>query len=225
MSRAMARRLAIGLLVAAALAGAAAAGNSKEPQKRLTRADQAWARSIRVQRSDLPGTGWKAEPSDDDDSTAPPQCKNPDLSDLVATGWAEEPDFSRGGSFVGSGSAVFVNEAQARTSWARMSRPSLAGCLVLAVKEGLRSSGATLAITTNGPIPIAKPTPRFLALRVRFTLSGPAARIQGRIGYYLLNRGRADAVLMVMSFGKPLRPVSEAVERRLVARMASRLRR
>src|SRR5438045_3942962 len=108
----MARRLAIGLLLAAIFAGSAFAG-AKDPRKRYNAADLAWARAIRIHRADLPGGGWKAERSSTDSDYAPQGCKNPNLSDLIETGEASNPDFSRGGSFVGSGSSVFATEQQA----------------------------------------------------------------------------------------------------------------
>jgi hypothetical protein len=220
-------RLGLVLLVVAALAGTASAAGTKagDPQKRHNAADQAWAKAMRVQRSDLGAGDWRVEPSNDDDRGAPKACKDPDLSDLVETGSAEEPDFSRDGSFVGSGSIVFQTERQLTTAWNRLSRAPFTECLIWAFKQGAAGSGVRVRIVSTGPVRIAKLAPRYKTGRVNVVISGPAATLKGRFSYYLAAKGRASVILMVISFGKPLTPISESLERRLATLVAKRLNR
>lgn len=220
-------RLGFLLLVLAVCAGTASAAGTKEgdPQKRHNAADQAWAKAMRVQRSDLGAGDWRVEASSDDDHGVPKACKDPDLSDLVETGSAEEPDFSRDGSFVGSGSIVFQTERQLTTAWNRLSRAPFTECLVWAFKKGAAGSGVRVRIVSSGPARIAKLAPRYKTSRVNVVISGPAATVKGRFTYYLAAKGRASVLLMVMSFGKPLTPISESLEHRLATLVAKRLNR
>jgi len=220
-------RLGLAFLVVALLAGtaSAAAGKQGDPQKRHNPADQAWAERIRIHRADLGAGDWRVEVNGGNNSLAPKDCKDPDLSDLVETGSAENPDFSRNGSFVGSGSIVFENEGQAAKAWSRLVRASWTRCLTLALHQGLDAAGARLRIVSNGPVSMPAPAPRFKTSRMQLVIAGPAATIKGRITLYLANRGRAAAMLLVMSFDKPLRPIPQALERRLATLVAKRLKR
>lgn len=214
------------LLVLAALAGTAyAASDPRDAKKRHNAVDQAWAERMRVQRSDLGSGDWRVEPSSDDDRGAPQACKDPDLSDLVETGAAKDPDFSRNGSFVGSGSVVFLTERQTTTAWNRVARQPLTKCLVDAFKQGLSGSSVRLRILSSGPLEMPKLAPHFQAGRVSLSLSGPGATIKGRFSYYFAAKGRASVMLLVASFGKPMVPISESLERRLATLVAKRLSR
>ena len=59
----------------------------------------------------------------------------------------------------------------------------------------------------------------------RFSVAGPAATITGRMSFYFFARGRAIAMLLVASIGKPMQPISASLEHRLAVLVASRLRR
>ena len=192
------------------------------PQKRPNAADQAWAAAIRIHRDDLGGGDWRLEPSQDNVG-APQGCKEPDLSDLVETGEAENPDFSRNGSFVGSGAAVFLTKKQATAAFQRVARQSFNRCMISAFKQGLSGSGARLRILSSGPIAMKTSAPHFTSGRVRFSVAGPAAKIDGRISYYFLARDRAIAMLLIASIGKPMQPISAALESRLANLVAARL--
>lgn len=223
----MVGRLGLTLLCAGVLAGTALAAGSgpREPQKRHNAADQAWARAIRIHRADLGSGDWRVEQSNDDNGGAPKGCKDPDLSDLVETGEAENPDFSRNGSFVGSGAAVFLNEEQATSAWQRVARQPVNRCMIEAFRKAIAGSGARLSAVSDRLVQTPKLAPHFTAGRVRIAVSGPAAKIRGRISYYFYARGRATALLMVVSFGPPMQPIPESLERRLAGLVAERLRR
>jgi hypothetical protein len=221
----VASRLCLLLICAAALAGSAvAAGDPRDPKRRHNAADQAWAEAIRVQRPDLGGGDWRVETSDDSDRGAPKQCKDPDLSDLVETGSAEKPDWSRNGSFVGSGSIVFRTERQLTTAWNRVARRPFTDCFIWAMKKGAAGSGVSISVSSKGPVRIAKLAPLFKTGRVAVTVKGPNATVKGRLSYYLAGRGRASVILVIMSFGRPATPISEALERRIVQRVTARLK-
>jgi hypothetical protein len=223
-------RLGLVLLGAVLLVGTATAARKdpRDPQKRFNAQDQAWARAIRVQRSDLGAGDWRVEPAQDknDDRKAPAGCKNPNLSDLVMTGEADNPDFSRNGSFVGSGSEVWSSERHAAIAWKRNTSLPIAKCLASALTAGALGGGnVKLSILSSGPIRIAKLAPRQLTHGLRFRIKGPAAAFTGRLNFYVFSRGRAVGMVMVMSFGKPLTPISDSLERRLATVVAGRLKR
>ncbi len=228
----MTRRLALVLLLAAALGASAgiASGSGgsrgpRDPQRDYNPADESWARAIRVQRSDL-GKGWKLDTSSgEEDPETSAVCRKPDLSDLVATGEAETPDFSRGGSFVDSGSSVFRNERDARVAWDRTVGKPLVNCTYWAFRAGVESVGARVRAISSGKLALPKLAPGFVAWQVRFSIKGRAATMNGRLDLYLFRRGRATALLLVISFDRPLTPVSQALERKLAGLTAERMRR
>jgi hypothetical protein len=220
-------RLAALLVSSCLIAGTAAAAARKptDPQKRLNPADQARAAAIRIHHDDLGPGDWRLESSQDNNVASPQGCEEPDLSDLVETGEAENPDFSRNGSFVGSGAAIFQSARQATTAFQRVARQSFNRCMISAFKQELSGSGARLRILSSGPIAMKSPPPHFVSGRVRFSVSGPAATIGGRISFYFFARGRATAILFVASIGKPMQPIPGSLESRLASLVVSRLHR
>jgi hypothetical protein len=223
----MVGRLGVTLLCAGVVAGAAlaAGGNPRDPQRQHTPADQAWATAIRIHRADLGAGDWRVEQAGGSNAGAPEGCRDPNFSDLIETGKAENPDFSRGGSFVGSGAAIFLTEAQAATAWNRLAARSLTRCVVEAFQKAVAGSGVRMRVVANGPVRMPKLAPHFAASRVRFAFSGPGPKVQGRFGFYLYGQGRATALLMVASFGKPMQPIPESFERHLAEVVARRLSR
>jgi len=225
----MARRVGLVLLVLAALAAvavaAAAGADSRDPKKRYNAADQAWARAIKIGRSDLGPGDWRVEPSTNEGAELA-GCKKPNLSDLVLTGEAKNPDFSRNGSFVSSEGAVWASARDAEKSWTRSMRFPVEKCLTAALKQGLGADqGVTLSVLFSGRLQVAKLVPRTFAYGLRFRIKGPAATISGRISVYALARGRAEGSFVLISLGKPLQPIPLALERRLAGLVAGRLQR
>jgi hypothetical protein len=221
----MVGRLALLLAAACVLAGTAAAAADRltDPKKRHNAADQAWAAAIRVHRSDLGSGDWRVETSNELGG-APRACKDPDLSDLVETGNSENPDFSRNGSFVGSAARIFLTEEQATAGWRRVAAQPVKRCLVDAFTEALAGSGARVHIDSTDSISLATATPHAVSARIRLTLSVGRQKIHGRFSYYFLARGRATAMLVVFSFGKPLTPISESLERKLATLVSARMK-
>src|SRR2546425_11698339 len=143
------RRLCSTIVLAALFAGAAFAANPHDPQKRFTAADQAWARTLLLQRADLPGAGWTSKKSTGDNST----CKsfNPDESKLVETGEQQSREFSRGGGFVTSMAAIFKTTKDAENGWNLEAKTQILDCLAEAL--GQTSTGsATVKIAARGKL-------------------------------------------------------------------------
>ena len=139
----MLSRLAIAIAVAVVLAGTAVAANPHDPQKRFTSADQAYARTLLLKRSDLPGAGWQGTKSGGDSSTC--NSFDPDESKLVETGEQESLEFTRKGAFVASMAAIFRTKKDAGTSWNFEAKPQVLNCLA----EGLAQTstgGATFTV-------------------------------------------------------------------------------
>jgi hypothetical protein len=223
----MVGRLGLGLVLFVVLAGTATGARRDpwDPQTRYNAADQATARAIRIQRDDLGAGDWRVESFGDDDS-ALPECKNPDLSDLVLTGKAQNPNFSRNGSLVGSEGEVWATERDAAAAWRRSIRFDFAKCLPAAMRKSIGAAqGVSLQIVSSGPVRMAKLAPRMFTYRISFRIKGPKNAVQGRLSLYAFARGRMDASLMIMSFGRPAQPIPESFERRLASRIAARLKR
>jgi hypothetical protein len=219
-------RLGLVLVVFVALAGTATGARRDpwDPQTRYNAADQALARAIRIQRDDLGAGDWRVETFGDEDNSLP-ECKNPDLSDLVLTGKAQNPNFSRNGSLVGSEGEVWATERDAATAWRRSTRFDFGKCLPAAMRKGFAAAqGVSLKILSSGPVRMPKLTPRMFTYRISFRIKGPKAALQGRLSIYAFARGRIDASLMVISFGRPAQPIPDALERRLATRVAARLK-
>jgi len=88
-----------------------------------------------------------------------------------------------------------------------------------------KNSNIKFIPVSSGPLRIGKLAPRMLTYGLRFSMKLPSARIDGRLDMYFFSRGRADASLMVLSLGKPARPIPISLERRLADLVARRLHR
>ncbi len=180
-----------------------------------------------IKRDDLGSGDWRVDQNKDEgDADAPPACKNPNLSELVLTGEADNPDFSRNSSFVDSGSEVWASERDAAVAWKRGSRYPFEKCFAIAMKqEFAKTPNIKFTTVSSGTLRIGKLAPRMLTYGLQFRMTLPNARIDGRLDLYFFSRGRADASLMVVSLGKPARPIPISLERRLAGLVAQRLRR
>jgi hypothetical protein len=211
------------LLVAAAVALLlAAAAAAKPPKKVILPAVQAQAKAVNVQRSDLPGTGWKAEPSNSKGST--PRCSyyNPDQSDLTENGDADSPDFtlaSESNSFVSSTVGIFVSSAQAQSAYSRIVQPALPKCLAELFKQGL-TNPSQVTIVSSAAIPFPNVAERTNAYRIVANYKASASQsVPVRIDVVVLNRGKVDVALFF--FGVAFR-FNASFERQLAATVAAR---
>ena len=108
--------IAAALLVLAVVTGTASAGRG-DPQKHLTAADNARARSMLLRRADL---GPRLHASRQSSAGRDAYCKALDESDLTLTGEAKSPTLQLGARFVGLvGAGVSSRSADANASWRR----------------------------------------------------------------------------------------------------------
>jgi hypothetical protein len=196
-----------------------------DPQRRITPADQAKARSMLLRASDLT-KGFTAKPSSSSDDG--PNCAALDESDLTLTADVSSPDFTRTGSgyvSVGSSAQIYGSVGDAGASWRRGTSTAALRCIAgyfqrLARKD---SSGLRFVSVRRLDFPAIAP----LTARFRVVFSAPAAG--GSLPIYfeivVLQRGRAQVSLL---FGSAAAPVPRrdqlALAGVVAARMAKALR-
>lgn len=208
------------VVLAAALASTAFAAKG-DPQKRITKAGQARARAASIRLADL-GAGWKAERSNNKDQSNP-RCStyDPDNSDLVEVGDYGSPDFTRAdGSFVSASTGVFRSVRGARTAFRRVAAPQLPGCFgELFLKQIKKPS--TARVLSTGPLGFPKVGDSSSAYWIVMSLKSPTATVPFAVDMVLFNRRSVDVAMIFLGIGRPL---PAALERALVARVASRVR-
>jgi hypothetical protein len=211
-------RLLCAALVAAAVAVPVALAAPGDPQKKLTKADQAKARAISLRQSDFP-SGWVGKPNTNT-SQDNPRCStyNPDQSDLIETGDVDSPDFSRPeGSFVSSSVGIFKTRKMAQTGYARVARPQLASCFAELFTKGV--APAKVQVLQVGPLAFRQLGDRSNAYRLRANVTVQGTTVPTTIDIVLFNRGRVD---VAMIFAGIVRPLSFAFEQSVAARVAAR---
>jgi hypothetical protein len=203
----------------AALAAVVAAAPSKEPKKVIVPAVQARAKHIAVHLRDLPGFGWKSEPSQSDRSS--PHCSyyNPDQSKLTENADYTSPDFTRpDGIYVSSSVGIFVSAKQAQTAYALIVRPELARCL----GEVVAKSGKPGRITVRSAGKLSFPGygDRSAAFRVVFLVKTATTPVAATIDLIAINKGKVDAAVFFGSAGEPVPP---HLEQKIVGAVARRM--
>jgi hypothetical protein len=215
------RLLALLGVVAAvvAVAGTAVAGQGREPKKVIKPAVQARAKRIAVGLKDLPGFGWKAQPSQSDRSS--PRCSyyRPDQSPLTENGDYTSPDFTRSdGLYVSSTVGIFVSAKQAQQSFALVVRAQLPRCL----GESVVKSGTPGHITLRsaGKLPFPTLGDRSAAYRVVFAVKNGNQQVPATIDLMAINKGGVDVAVFFSSAGLP---VPASFERKIAAAVAARM--
>jgi hypothetical protein len=207
-------------LVAVIAAVTAAGATAGEPQKRIKPADQARARAIALKRADF-GPGWSVDTSGGTSSSGP-RCSyyNPDQSDLVQTGDFDSPDFvRRDGSFASSMVGIFQTAGMASAAYRRVVRPELPRCVAELFAKGIGNPKA-VKILSAGPLAFPAYRDRSAAYRLLSSVKTSAGTLRVVLDLVVLNRGRADVVMLFLGIGKPL---PAALERAAVARVAGRM--
>ena len=214
-------RLLAVLGIFAVAAGVAVAAPAKEPKKVIKPAVQARARHISVQLRDLPGFGWKAEPSQSDRSS--PHCSyyDPDQSKLTENGDYTSPDFTRAdGLYVSSSVGIFVSGKQAQTAYGLVVRPDLPRCLGQIVARSGKPGHIT--VHSAGPLKFPRYGDRSAAFRVVFLVKSAQAPVPATIDLVAVNQGAVDVAVI---FGAAGQPVPSSFERKIVAAVAARIAR
>ena len=215
----MAGRLAFIAVLAATLASTALAAPGDTERRAITPRDQGWAKRINLTLRDLPsGFAQGPPPTSSGDPTGLTCGRfSPDLSRFTITGEAVSRQFMRGkDTSVFSSAEIFRSVRDQRGDWALTARREALACLRQALDTGVKGGAAVKAVM--------RPAPRLGARAVSFRapVSVIGSGVKPTIWLDLLGvaRGRADATLVLVSLG---RPPSEALERSLLAKLASRL--
>jgi len=214
------RRIAIfalAALVALALTVGALAARG-DPTKAITAADQARAKSMLLRRADLTAS-FRASPTGKGSDA---YCAAADESDLTLTGDAESPEFSRQTSasilFVTSGASVYETESEASTSWRRNTSAAGEACARRVVAAELGRSG--LRVRSFGRAAFPAVAPLTIAYRVIASVPASSRTIPAYIDVVVLQRGRAQAVLLVGSAPAAVaRTETAALARTMAVRM------
>lgn len=211
----MCRFLACLLVLALVGSGAALAGRG-DPQKKLTAADSARARSMVLRKADLPRFASQPVPRRDDDF----YCRAVDESDLTVTGEAVGPNLIRRRETVRSAAAVYRSLTDANTAWRRGSSDAGVECLRRAVLDEIKGTGTRLVSFEK------KAAPRVAqrALAFRFVFERPDS-LRVYVVIVILRQSRAQLGLVVESLGESVATKFVTALARLVAeRMAIAMR-
>ena len=208
--------LAFAALLAFLALGASALAAHQDPQKRLTKADNARARAMLVKRSDLPA-GFQPQLSSGADPHA--DCAaSVSEADLTLTGNAEGPQLALGVLFVSSAAQVYESVADASASWRRTTSAPGTRCATELLRREFAKQGVDLV--SLGKVAFPRVSERSVAYRV--TLSATTA--QGKVPVYVdlvaMMRSRAHATVIV---GSALVPPPKAEELRLARLVAGRM--
>lgn len=207
----MQRALVLVLVVALAGAATALAGRG-DPQKRLTRADQARAKAMLVKGSDL-GSGFRALPALGGPGDV--YCKALDESDLTLSGEATSPTFQGGVATVSSLSRVYRSLRDSSTSWRRGTSAAGEKCVRLRFGTELTAQGGVLE--SFGRIAFPGVAERVSAYRLVVSAQG----LRLFLDVVGLKQGRAQVALL---FGSGLAPMERDVEVRLARTVARRMK-
>jgi hypothetical protein len=213
------RRLAfLALLTALFVTGTALAARG-DPERRITRADEARAKAMLVRQADLPGSSAGSAGVQGDF-----YCPALDASDLTLTGDATGRRFALGIMFVGSASQVYESVADAGAFWRRATGAAGVRCATSALRREFAQQGVRLVSLRTISFP--RVSDRTSAFRVRLTATTPQGEVPAYVDLVALMRSRAHATVVV---GSALTPPPRSEELRLARivakRMASAMRR
>jgi hypothetical protein len=197
------RLVALLLALAVALAGATAGLAGKgDPQRAITKADQAKAKAMLLRRTDL-AAGFRATPASPDPDW---YCAALDESDLTLTGDAETPQWTKqqpGVFFVaGSTAQLYRTNAQAQASWRRGTSTAGEKCVRVLLDKELAKSGLHIRSLTRMSFPRLSAQTAAYRLVIESTTQTAAPALYGDL--VVQQRGRAQTSVMVFSLGAPL---------------------
>ena len=203
--------------VGLALTGTALADHL-DPEKRITRADQAKARSMLIKPADL-GPGFIMQPP----SAGDPHVDCPRAvseADLTLTGDAEGAQFLRGTASVSSAAQVYASVADATASWRRSTSAAGTRCLTTVLRREFAREGVRLDSLRKIAFP--RVANRTVAYRILLSLTTPQGDIRLYVDAIVLGRSRAHAQVFTAS---AVVPPARAEELRLARRVAGRMAR
>jgi hypothetical protein len=210
------RLLAFAALLAFLVAAGSVSAGHQDPQKRLTKADNARARAMLLKLSDLP-PGFRAERSTSDDphvDCAPAVSE----ADLTLTGEAEGKNLTAGPVFVGSGAQVYGSNADANASWRRSTSAAGVACATSTLRREFAKQ--QIRLVSLRPIAFPRFADRSVAYRVKLSGSTSQGTLQLFVDVVALMHGRAHASVVL---GVPFAPPQRADELRLARIVADRM--
>jgi hypothetical protein len=214
--RPLRRLLAVTALLGILVAAEPVSANHQDPQKRLTRADNARARAMLVRRADLP-PGFLAQPggSQDPHVDCPPAVSE---SDLTLTGEADGVQFALGPVIVSSAAQVYRSTADAESSWRRATSAAGVRCATTLLRQEFAKQQIRLVSLRRVAFP--RVSQRTAAYRARLSASTAQGTIELFVDLVALMHGRAHATVIV---GTPLVPPQRADELRFARVVAGRM--
>jgi hypothetical protein len=214
----MARRLAIGLFVAALFVSSALAAPGDAERRAITAHDRVWAKRINLTLRDLPA-GFR-QSSQIPSGAGGLTCNgfSPDLSRFTITGEATSREFARAdGIAVFSAAEIFRSTVDERGDWAATARREALSCL----REQLQRSVGALGKVGSASLRAApRLGERTVSFRSSIVVATNGAKATIWLDVLAVARGRADATLGVLSVN---RAPSASLERSLLAKLAARL--
>jgi hypothetical protein len=210
------RLLAVAVLLGILLAAESVSASHQDPQKRLTRADNARARAMLVKRADLP-PGFVAQRggSEDPHVDCPPAVSE---SDLTLTGEADGTQFALGPVLVSSAAQVYRSTADAASSWRRSTSAAGVRCATTLLRQEFAKQRIRLVSLRRVAFP--RVSQRTVAYRVRLSASTAQGTIELFVDLVALMHDRAHATVIV---GTPLVPPQRADELRFARLVAGRM--
>ena len=207
----MPRRLLLlaALAVAAVTVAPASARDPLDEQRKITKADNALASRISLQRGDLPGGFLPTVVHERDSSSS---CKRPDLSSFTITGESQRSfDDKQSLTTVASVVQVFRSAREARADFAASAIPGTKAC-VESIASGMKVTRSTFDRTDG----IGERSVRYGVIATVATQNG---RLPVHIDLLATQQGRVQATLITIA---PLRsPKGQATLLKLMAMRAS----
>ena len=213
----MRRALTLALTACLVAVGSASATH-QDPQKRLTKGDNARARAMLIKRTDLP-TGFRARPDSGQDPHT--DCAaSVSESDLTLTGEAEGKQFALGVVFVGSASQVYASVAEAGASWRRAMSSAGVKCATTLLRREFSKQGIRLVSLRKAAFP--RVSDRTVAYRVELSATTEQGPVPLYVDLVALMHSRAQATVLV---GTALVAPTRADELRYARLVAGRMAR
>lgn len=212
----MRRLLACASLFVFLAVSASALATHQDPQKRLTKADNARARAMLVKRTDLP-TGFRPQLSGGSDPHSACSASVSE-SDLTITGDAEGQQLALGVVFVSSAARVYKSVADASASWRRSISAAGTKCATQVLRREFAKQGVGLVSLREVSFP--RVSERSVAYRVELSAMTSQGTAPVYVDIVALLRARGQATVIV---GSALVPPQRAEELRLARIVADRM--
>ena len=162
----------LGALAAALVASSATAA---PPKRQYTAAGNATAKGIASSSPTSRRAGRRRRAAAAAPSVTCPSF-DPDQSDLTTVGHADAGFESADGlGNIASIVGIFKSASQAQTSWNRLVKPPLLGCMAQFL-ESSATKGTTIKVTSKGPLGLSVPGKRKAAYRIAANVTAGADR-------------------------------------------------